>query len=83
MPVDLREVGEDDADDQRGFDALAEGDDECLKHTAVTCLRGRSAEVREESAEVWREVAYMGKSNADQSGRQCDGHRGAVFGRVT
>ncbi len=26
------QVGEDDADDERGFDALAEGDDECLEH---------------------------------------------------
>ena len=32
VAADLGEVGEDDSDDQRCFDALAEGDDKCLQH---------------------------------------------------
>ena len=32
VSADLGQVGEDDADDQRRFDAFAEGDDKCLQH---------------------------------------------------
>ena len=32
VAADLGQIGEGDADDESGFDAFAQGDDECLKH---------------------------------------------------
>ena len=39
VAADLGEVGEDDSDDERRFDAFAERDDKCLQHNELTCLR--------------------------------------------